>query len=282
MPISDKQLAANRANAAKSTGPRTPEGKARSSQNARTHGFTASTFVVVRLEDLDEIANLRTDLIAVYQPVNSQELFALESMAIAQQEMRRASRLGSGIFTNCLDIALNHDGTPFSPLPEALVGDIEVTRAQNRNYALADGFHRMAKQNNSFALFLRYKAQSERLYRRAIEEFDRLKKLRPELPKEAILETQPEENEPAPTPPEEPVLNPQPNPEPSVNSPSEVIDGDAKLVSPTSPARSTEPRCVSMRFPPSMKNPHARRSRFNNLLAHTQRSICGPLKLLLR
>ena len=93
MPTSDKQIAANRANAAKSTGPRTPEGKARSSQNARTHGFTAS-FGVVRLEDLNEIANLRTDLIAFYQPVNSQELFALESMAIAQQEMRRVSRLG--------------------------------------------------------------------------------------------------------------------------------------------------------------------------------------------
>ena len=102
MPITDQQLAVNRANAAKSTGPRTPEGKARSSQNARTHGFTASTFVVVRLEDLDEIAHLHTDLIAIYQPVNSQEMFALDSMAIAQQEMRRASRLGSGIFNPLL------------------------------------------------------------------------------------------------------------------------------------------------------------------------------------
>src|SRR5215471_18634235 len=77
--ISEKQLAASRANAARSTGPRTPEGKARSSQNARKHGFTGSTFSVVRLEDLQEIANLRADLVACYQPVNSQELFALET-----------------------------------------------------------------------------------------------------------------------------------------------------------------------------------------------------------
>ena len=82
--ITDKQLAANRANAAQSTGPRSPEGKARSAQNARKHGFTASTFAVVRLEDLDEVARLREDAIAVYQPVNSQELFAVERIALAQ------------------------------------------------------------------------------------------------------------------------------------------------------------------------------------------------------
>src|ERR1017187_8134380 len=66
--VSPEQLAANRANAAKSTGPRSPEGKTRSAQNARKHGFTASTFAVVRLEDLDEVANLRDDLVAFYQP----------------------------------------------------------------------------------------------------------------------------------------------------------------------------------------------------------------------
>ena len=76
-PVSPKRLAANRANSARSTGPRTPQGKAHSSQNARKHIFTGSTFAVVRLEDLQEIARLRDDLIAVYQPVNSQELFAL-------------------------------------------------------------------------------------------------------------------------------------------------------------------------------------------------------------
>ena len=40
--VSPEQLAANRANSAKSTGPRSPEGKTRSAQNARKHGFTGS------------------------------------------------------------------------------------------------------------------------------------------------------------------------------------------------------------------------------------------------
>jgi len=77
-PVSEIQLAANRANAGKSTGPRSSQGKARSAQNARKHGFTASTFAVVRLEDLHEVEHLRADLISVYQPLNSQELFAIE------------------------------------------------------------------------------------------------------------------------------------------------------------------------------------------------------------
>src|SRR4029077_8879388 len=98
-PVSEKQLAANRANAAHSTGPCTPEGKARSAQNSRQHGFTASHFAVVRLEDLQEVARLRADLIAVYQPVNSQELFAIERIALAQQAMLRVTRLPTGFFT---------------------------------------------------------------------------------------------------------------------------------------------------------------------------------------
>ena len=83
-PVSPKQLAANRANAARSTGPCTPQGKARSAQNARKHGFTASTFAVVRLEDLQEIAHLKDDLLTLYRPANGQELFALQRVALTQ------------------------------------------------------------------------------------------------------------------------------------------------------------------------------------------------------
>jgi hypothetical protein len=132
----------------------------------------------------------------------------------------RAARLESGLFTNCLNEALDTNDRPFTPMSPGLAGDgdIEITRAQNRNYALAHGFHRMARQSNSWSLFLRYQAQAERQYRRAVEEFDRLKALRAELPNEPILEVQSEENKTACAPPDELISTPQANPEPPVDS----------------------------------------------------------------
>ena len=199
--VSEIQLAANRANAARSTGPRTPEGKARSAQNARKHGFAASTFAVVRLEDLNEVANLTADLLALFQPVNSQELFAIERIALTQQALLRAARLETGLFTTCLNEALDPAGNPVILMDKELAGDgdIEITRAQNRNHLLGEGFHRMVRQSNSWSLLLRYQVQAERHYRRAVEEFERLKALRPELPdelpNEPVSEAQPEQKE---------------------------------------------------------------------------------------
>jgi hypothetical protein len=223
-PVSPRRLAANRANAERSTGPRTPEGKARSAQNARKHGFRASTFAVVRFEELDEIARLKADLVAVYQPVNSQELFALERVALAQQALLRAARLEAGLFTAALNETCNPDGHAWIFMNRAVVGgDVEITRAQNRNFLLGAGFHQFARESNSWSLLLRYQAQAERLYRRAIEDFERLKKLRAELPNEAILPEEPEGIEgtegtsaPSGTNPEAvPGLPPGPRPMPS-------------------------------------------------------------------
>jgi hypothetical protein len=114
-PVSPKHLAADRANGALSTGPKTPEGKARSARNSVKHGFTASTFAGVRREDLREVADLASDLVSVYQPVNSQELFALQRMAISQQAILRAARLESGLFTACLNETLDANDHPAFP-----------------------------------------------------------------------------------------------------------------------------------------------------------------------
>jgi hypothetical protein len=62
---SERQIAANRANAKKSTGPRTPAGRARSSQNARIHGLTSKLIDPVHdrapQEKIDELAGVGAD-----------------------------------------------------------------------------------------------------------------------------------------------------------------------------------------------------------------------------
>jgi hypothetical protein len=184
-------------------------------------------------------ANLRADLIAIYQPANSQELFAIERIALAQQAMLRIARLESGLLTSCLNEALDTSGQLFIPMSQDLVGhgDIEITKAQNRNYALADGFQRMTsnQRSNTWPLFLRYKVLTEREYRRALEDFERLKALRHELPNEPISEAQPEPNEttcdPLPTdpiPPQQPVrTSPEspPGPPPAPPHPANAANG---------------------------------------------------------
>jgi hypothetical protein len=195
-PISEKQLAANRANAANSTGPRTAQGKSRSAQNSRKHGFAGLEFAVVRFEDSQAVANLRADLVACYHPANSQELFAIERIAIAQHSLLRCSRLEAGLFTSCLNEALNPWGDPVRPIDDLLIRkDLGATPVQNRNYAVGEGFRLSVKEEDTWKVFLRYQAQTERQYRRAIEEFERLKALRGDLPNEPIFDPQPEVNQ---------------------------------------------------------------------------------------
>jgi hypothetical protein len=97
--------------------------------------LTAAEFAVLRLEDLQAVANLKAGLVAVFQPLNAQKLFALERIALAQQALLRAARLETGLFTACLNQALDPAGPPLILMTKELTGDLEVTRAQNRSYA---------------------------------------------------------------------------------------------------------------------------------------------------
>jgi hypothetical protein len=79
MPTSEKQIAANQANAKHSTGPNTTEGKKRSSQNALRHGITAQTTIMTeedRLQHDDFCANMMTSL----APVGAMETFLASSV----------------------------------------------------------------------------------------------------------------------------------------------------------------------------------------------------------
>jgi len=227
-PISAERTAANQANAAKSTGPRTSEGKARASQNARKHTFNPANFTVLRLEDIAEVANRRADLIATYQPVNSQELWAIERLALAQQALDRCSRAEVGMYTACLNESLDPDGRPLRLMYLEMVENIDVLREQNRNFILWEGFTRLMRQSQDVLVFLRIQAQTERLYRRAAEDFERIRKLRKELANQPNFQTEPEETKPVEppktNPPDEPAAAPPdvplPPPPPPTAGPS--------------------------------------------------------------
>ena len=68
----DRQTAANRENAKKSTGPRTPEGKARSCLNHLTSGIHAQS-VIIPGENRDEYVALSGRYFTQYQPANDAE-----------------------------------------------------------------------------------------------------------------------------------------------------------------------------------------------------------------
>jgi hypothetical protein len=80
MSISEKQLAANQANAQLCTGPKSVEGKKRSSQNARRHGVTAQTTVMTE-EDRVNHDHFCGRMIAELAPVGEMENFLASSVA---------------------------------------------------------------------------------------------------------------------------------------------------------------------------------------------------------
>ena len=90
--LSPARLDANRANARKSTGPRTEQGKARSRLNALTHGLTA-TIPVLPGEDADALANRRAAWTEALQPRDAVELYLVETAVAASWALDRARRL---------------------------------------------------------------------------------------------------------------------------------------------------------------------------------------------
>ena len=68
----EKQTAANRLNAQKSTGPRTPEGRAAVRLNGVTHGLTAKT-LVLKGESEDDFKALFESLESEHEPTTPTE-----------------------------------------------------------------------------------------------------------------------------------------------------------------------------------------------------------------
>ncbi len=99
---SKRQLEANRRNAQLSTGPKTPEGKARVSQNAVRHGLTAK-HLVVREDEREEFAAMRDRLLAELDPQGAVENVTFNELLHAAWNLHRFRRIEAECSLGTLD-----------------------------------------------------------------------------------------------------------------------------------------------------------------------------------
>jgi hypothetical protein len=92
-----RQIAANRRNARKSTGPTSEEGKQRSRCNAVRHGLTAET-VIGALEDAEDYKAFESAINADYDAQSAVERDLVLRLASLLWRLRRATTMETGLF----------------------------------------------------------------------------------------------------------------------------------------------------------------------------------------
>jgi len=122
---SDKQIRANRRNARKSTGPKTPEGKAAVSLNPLKHGLLSQQTLLPN-EDEASLMQLSARLHSQLQPVGELEGLLVERIVAAAWRLRRVLAVETGIYEEerfsytgeerSLGLAFMRDASTFSTL----------------------------------------------------------------------------------------------------------------------------------------------------------------------
>ena len=152
---SDKQAEANRRNASKSTGPKTPEGKAAVRLNAVKHGLLSQD-ILLPGEDEAAVRELGERLVAELQPVGELEDLLVEQIIAGVWRLRRLRRVEAGIFAWELD---------------------NVVRVPDKSM-LGLSFIRDANSANAFSKLSRYETTIERSLYKALHELQRLQAAR--------------------------------------------------------------------------------------------------------
>lgn len=141
-------------------GPNTPEGKARSSQNAVKHGLLSSV-VLLYHEDAEELNAHAAKLRERYQPVGYDEELLVDRIIAGYWQLRRAFRAETAAMNTCYNSSLaNSEGGDY--LPE--VRDWHATATM--------------VANEPFDRVQRYGAQIERRLHRAIQDLQCLQAAR--------------------------------------------------------------------------------------------------------
>ncbi len=201
---SEKQIRANRRNALKSTGPKTPEGKATVRLNARTHGLRSQE-ILFPGEDEDALKGLNENLRAELQPVGELENLLVDGIVAAHWRLRRLRRVEAGIFAwehygelleRAQDEAKTYERSSLEDFMENQCGPSErITDERKHQEALAEAQEMKAKRNaetatlgrtfirdadkaNAFSKLSRYETAIERGLYKALHELQRLQAAR--------------------------------------------------------------------------------------------------------
>jgi hypothetical protein len=197
----EKQIEASRANGRRSFGPVTPEGKARSSQNAYRHGLLARA-ICFRGEPTENFQEYLDQHIDRFQPADDVEMNLVEEMVAAAWRERRSAGLQTQLFNQEFD-------------------DLENSGDDLRHTLKT--FNKLAT-SPAIALLQRYETRYHLTYHRSMATLMKLQKTRQAesaIPNEPKPEPNPDPIAPIPNEPKpRSATNPPiPNPQPPTPSP---------------------------------------------------------------
>ena len=160
---SPKKTQANRRNALKNTGPKTPEGKASVRHNAVKHGLLAQEILLPE-EDEEALRDLNERLRAELRPEGEMEDLLVEQIVAAQWRLRRMRRVEAGVF-DWESSSARSEADEFRSLPEG-------------TSMLGLSFIRDANTANAFSKLSPYETTIERSLYKALHELQRLQAAR--------------------------------------------------------------------------------------------------------
>jgi len=105
---SEKKIQANQQNAQRSTGPKSPEGRAKSALNAIKHGLCAQT-VIISSENSDEFRTFHKNLSADFAPVNQIERNMVSRIVSLSWRLERATKYESLVLDKILKAQFEAD-----------------------------------------------------------------------------------------------------------------------------------------------------------------------------
>ena len=166
-----RQIESNRRNAQKSTGPKTQNGKARSSQNAVRHGLTAET-VIGPLEDPADYRAFEQAVTAAYDAETAVERELVLRLASPLWRLRRATSVETGLLQIQYEESTASDPDLALPkLPREVCEVIEIFQSgrDSSGRELARCFLRLADLDNGiFERLGRYEAALWRQVRQTV------------------------------------------------------------------------------------------------------------------